>query len=110
MPDWDESESCTPIDVFLGIQGRPPGCDKLIGGLARLAWPQYVAATQAVLADSFVISDLHARADALETHLEDAVAEDPNLGITVAEWRTAVNALKSSMTVKRNYIENKIAQ
>lgn len=110
MPDWDESTSCAPIQVFWGINGRAPGCDPLIQRLARVTWDRYVAATQAVLADSFALDTLNARVDALAAHLESSIAEDPNLDISMQDWRDAVLQLKSSMAAKRAYIENKIAE
>lgn len=108
MPDWDEIEKgCEPLPVFLGIQGRPPACDDLIGRFSGLMWDPYVEKTRELLDGPFQIDVLHERIDRLAERLAPAIAEDPN-GPTVAEWEAAVERLKEIVVTKRSYIESKV--
>ncbi len=108
MPDWDESppSSCTPIPVFLGVQGRPPACDKLIGKTSELLWDAYAAASRELLAGPFTEAALMARIDQLEAIIDDAVAEDPDL--TPAGWAAAVANLRGDVVGLRDYIGGKV--
>lgn len=108
MPDWDEvpPASCDPIQVFLGIQGKPPACDKLIGKSAELLWDRYAAASQELLDGPFSEATLMARIDFLAGVIADAVAEDPDLDL--AAWQTAVDALRADVIGLRGYISAKL--
>jgi hypothetical protein len=108
MPDWDDvAADCAPRPIFLGIQGRAPGCDPFIRGMATQLWDRYVSASQALLDGDFTIAAMNARIDDLEQLIEEAVAEDPNGG-SVSEWRTGVTQLRQAVEAKRGYIEQKL--
>jgi hypothetical protein len=108
MPDWDESPpaDCSPRAVFLGLQGVPPACDKLLGKTAELLWDDYAAASRDLLADQFTEAALMARIDQLEGIIEDAVAEDPDL--EPAAWASAVAELRNQVVGLRAYIGGKV--
>lgn len=109
MPDWDDlAAGCDLVTVFWGIPGMPPACDKFIGGMARLLWPRYVAATQEVLDGDYRISAILGRIAELELLITDAVIEDPDLSL--GAWRAEVDALRSTVMAKRAYIEAKLQQ
>ena len=108
MPDWDAVDAdCTPIDIFLGIQGRAPACDDFIRRMATQLWDRYVEESQALLAGDFSVAALNARIDALTAIVDEAVAEDPN-GITVAQWQAAVEELRATVVAKRNHVAAKL--
>ena len=108
MPDWDTVDAdCTPIDIFLGIQGRAPACDDFIRRMATQLWDRYVEESQALLAGDFSVAALNARIDALTAIVDEAVAEDPN-GITVAQWQAAVEELRATVVAKRNHVAAKL--
>ena len=108
MPDWDENTgSCDPIPIFLGITGRPPHCDPLINLMNIGAWDRYVSATQQVLASQFQIAALRSRIEEIAAVIRAAVLEDPYLD--EVEWNAGIDALESALVAKRAYIEAKIA-
>jgi hypothetical protein len=108
MPDWDLSPppDCSPRSVFLGIQGLPPACDKLLGKTSELLWDDYTAASRELLAGPFAEAALMARIDQLEAIIEDTVAEDPDL--EVSSWRNAVDDLRDAVVGLRAYIGGKV--
>lgn len=107
-PDWDDfAAGCAPVPVFFGVNTIPPACDVLLGGISRLLWPRYAAATQELLDGDYRISAIHARIDELEQLITDAVTEDPDLSLN--QWRLHVDALRDAVVAKRAYIEAKLA-
>lgn len=109
MPDWDAIDAdCTPVDLFLGVQGRAPACDPFLRGMATQMWDRYAAASQALLDGDFAEVAMGARIDQLHALIADAVAEDPN-GPTVSDWETGVSDLRAAVTAKRAWIESKLA-
>lgn len=108
MPDWDDvAADCTPIDIFLGIQGRAPACDPFIRRMATQLWGQYAAESQALLDGAFSVSAMNARIDELAALIEDAVAEDPR-GPGLAAWQSAVEALRAVVVAKRAHVAAKL--
>jgi hypothetical protein len=108
MPDWDEVDAdCTPVDIFLGVQGRAPACDPFIRGMVTQLWDRYAAASQELLDGDFAVDAMNARIDELSDLIADAVAEDPN-GPTVSAWRNAVMTLRDTVVDKRAWIEGKL--
>jgi hypothetical protein len=108
IADWDEVDAdCTPVDVFLGIQGRAPACDPFIRHMATQLWDQYAAESQALLDGPFSAAAMNARIGELETLIEDAVAEDPNRP-PLSEWREAVEALGPVVEAKRAHVAGKL--
>lgn len=109
MPDWDESSSCTQIPVFLGVMGRPPGCDELIRRLSTLSWNEYAAASRTLLEGPFKGDGLETRIDALAELIAPAVAEDPD-SQTLTEWQSAVEALRAGARSIRSQIAAKVGE
>ena len=108
MPDWDEVDAdCTPVDIFLGIQGRAPACDPFIRGMVTQLWDRYAAASQELLDGDFAVDAMNGRIDELSDLIADAVAEDPN-GPTVSAWRNAVMTLRDAVLDKRAWVEGKL--
>lgn len=108
MPDWDEVDAdCTPVDIFLGVQGRAPACDPFIRGMVTQLWDRYAAASQELLDGDFSVAAMNGRIDELRDLIADAVAEDPN-GPTVSAWRNAVMTLRDTVVDKRAWIEGKL--
>lgn len=108
MPDWDDvNADCTPIDIFLGIQGRAPACDDFIRRMSTQLWDRYVTESQALLAGDFSIAAMNTRIDALAAIVDDAVAEDPH-GVTVPEWQAAVKNLRTTVIAKRDHVASKL--
>jgi spore coat protein H len=108
MPDWDDTEAdCTPVDIFLGIQGRAPACDPFIHHMATQLWDRYAAASQALLDGDFAIAAMNARIDALRDLIAGAVAEDPN-GPTTSEWEAGVSDLRDAVVAKRDWVGAKL--
>jgi spore coat protein H len=108
MPDWDEVDAdCTPVDIFLGVQGRAPACDPFIRGMATQLWDRYAAASQALIDGDFADAAMNARIDQLRDLIDEAVAEDPN-GPSVSAWNAAVTDLRQIVMDKRAYVEGKL--
>ncbi len=100
MPDWNGSSSCASIPVFFGIPGRAPACDPLIRRLGTLTWPEYQAATAALLAGAAAPGVLEARLDELAAQLAPHVAEDP-AGPGTAAWQAALDELRTELPTLR---------
>ncbi len=109
MPDWDGSQSCTPIPVFFGVMGRPPGCDELIRRLSTLAWDAYAATSRDLLDGPFRDGEIEARIDALAALIAPVVAEDPDKQ-TLGQWENAVESLRAGARSIRSQIAQKVRE
>jgi hypothetical protein len=101
MPDWNASTSdCALRRIFLGLYGRPPACDQLIGLMAQVLWPDYQARTAELLAGPASPAALDAEIAAMEALLAPEVASDP-FGPGMNAWRAAVADLRADLTALR---------
>ncbi len=101
MPDWNASPTdCAVRPVFLGYYGRPPACDKLIGLMAQVLWPDYQARTTELLAGPAAPGVMEADIAAMEALLGPEVATD-RLGPSMAAWQQAVADLRADLPLLR---------
>ena len=101
MPDWNApATDCALRRVFLGFWGRPPACDRFIGLMAEVLWPDYQARTAELLAGPASLAALEAEVAAMETLLAPEVASDP-FGPGVSAWRAAVTDLRADLRALR---------
>ncbi|KAB2896382.1 MAG: hypothetical protein F9K40_14570 [Kofleriaceae bacterium] len=101
MPDWNASPTdCALRQVFLGLYGRPPACDKLIGLMAQVLWSDYQARTSEILAGPAAAAALEAEIVAMEALLAPEVATDM-YGPGTAAWQQAVADLRADLPALR---------
>jgi len=101
MPDWDASPTdCALRSIFLGYTGRPPACDKLIGLMAQVLWPDYQARTAELLAGPASTEALAAEVAAMEALLAPEVMTDTH-GPGLAAWQQAVADLRADLPALR---------
>ena len=101
MPDWNASTSdCALRRIFLGLWGRPPACDRFIGLMAQVLWPDYQARTAELLAGPASAPALEAEIARMEALLAPEVATDP-YGPGTSGWRAAVADLRSDLVQLR---------
>jgi spore coat protein H len=101
IPDWDDqSGDCALRDVFQGIQGRPPACDRTLRLMYEVLADDYWAATQQLLQGMAAPGWMEAEIDQMEALLAAEVDTDVD-GPSLVEWQAAVDDLRADLALLR---------
>jgi len=108
MPDWDDLDaSCTPIPLFLGVDGRPPSCDRaLLRPTVSVLWDRYEEESTALIDGAFSDLAMAERVTYLEGLIAAAIEEDPDVHALV--WSGSVATLRSDIDAKRAHVQDKL--
>lgn len=113
---WQEPESCEPVSYYLFVDGaakgaddpliRPPQCDTLLRESILANPDAYLDTMQRLSVElGVVLQEL----PGLESQLESAINQDPNLPMSVEKWHDAVGWLQDNLEGQKEAIDTMLS-